>query len=374
MSTGDDALRLTYFSECAEAASKLWLIKGVLAANETSTLIGPPGGGKSALGTDIAVHYAQLKDWRGHRIKEPGGVVYFAFERADLVRRRLHAYRLRDHLPPDLPIAVVGQIINLMDPRCVDLILPALKEAEQKFGQKVRISIFDTYNKGIAIGGGDEDKAKDQNRALGHLRRLQETYPGLHVMAIGHTGKDEGRGARGSNALPGDADVQNQISAAGDIKIVTTTKANDAPEGELLRFKLEPYVFGVDEDGDPISAHIVDGAIVPPEGGQARSAGNWPRGLKLVHEAVKEALISHGRAHSVAGNGPTVTAATVQQVRAIHQTKYVSTGEGDRSAAERKSWQRNFKDAQSRQLVCGEPINGQELIWLRDTRDIRDPL
>src|ERR1035437_2247440 len=106
----NEPLKLTYFSECDQAGKKQWLIKGVLAANENSTLIGPPGGGKSALGTDIAVHYAQVKDWRGHRIKEPGGVVYFAFERADLVKRRLHAYRLRDNLPTDLPIAVVGQI------------------------------------------------------------------------------------------------------------------------------------------------------------------------------------------------------------------------------------------------------------------------
>jgi len=367
-------LKLAYFGECAEAASKLWLIKGVLAANETSTLIGPPGGGKSALGTDIAVHYAQVKDWRGHRIKEPGGVVYFAFERADLVKRRLHAYRLRDNLPPDLPIAVVGQIINLMDPHCVDLILPALKEAEQKFGQAVRISVFDTYNKGIAIGGGDEDKAKDQNRALGHLRRLQEKYPGLHVMAIGHTGKDEGRGARGSNALPGDADVQNQISTAGDIKIVTTTKANDAPEGELLRFKLEPYVFGADEDGDPVSAHIVAAETIPAGGGVARSGERWPRGLKLVHEAITEALINHGKNHNVAGNGPGVMAVTVQDARATHKGKYVSTGEGDRTEAERKSWQRSFKEAQNRQLVCGEVIDGRELIWLRDNRDNGTPL
>ena len=221
------SLKLTFYRDFGKAANKQALIKGVLAANETSTWIGPPGVGKSAIVAEIAVHYLYSQQWRGYRIKERGGVCYFAFERADLAKRRIEAHRLRDNLPPDLPIAVSGEIIDLLDPRCVDVILATLKEAEKDFGVRVRIAIFDTYNKGIAYGGGDEDKARDQNRALGHLRRLKELYPGLHVMVVGHTGKDEGRGARGSNALPGDADIQNQMSADGDVTIVTTTKAND---------------------------------------------------------------------------------------------------------------------------------------------------
>jgi hypothetical protein len=333
-------LKLTYFRECDQAGKKQWLIKGVLAANETSTLIGPPGAGKSALATDIAIHYTQGKDWRGHRIKELGGVCYFAFERADLVKRRLYGYRLRDNLPPDLPIAVSGQIINLMDPSCVDLLLPALKAAEQDFGCAVRVAVFDTYNKGIAFGGGDEDKAKDQNRALGHLRRLQEIYSGLHVMAVGHTGKDEGRGARGSNALPGDADMQNQISTVGEVKIVTTMKANDAPIGELLRFKLEPYVFGNDEDGDPISAHIVASEIIAAQLTPLKKATAAPREGRAVR-ALRDAIIEvlDGRAETIQiANGQKVKAAAVENVQAEFTKRYVvSEDAADPDARRRKN-------------------------------------
>jgi hypothetical protein len=239
---------------------------------------------------------------------------------------RAYGYRLRDNLPPELPIAVVGQIINLMDPSCVDLLLPALKAAEQDFGCAVRVAVFDTYNKGIAFGGGDEDKAKDQNRALGHLRRLQEIYSGLHVMAVGHTGKDEGRGARGSNALPGDADMQNQISAAGDvIKIVTTMKANDAPIGELLRFKLEPYVFGNDEDGDPISAHIVASEIIAAQPTPLKKGTAAPREGRAVR-ALRDAIIEvlDGRAETIQiANGHKVKAAAVENVQAEFTKRYV---------------------------------------------------
>src|SRR6516164_11715723 len=69
-------------------SSKPWIIKNVMARNETSSWISPPGKGKSALLTDIAVHVAAGEDWRGHRVKQRAGVVYFALERAALTNRR----------------------------------------------------------------------------------------------------------------------------------------------------------------------------------------------------------------------------------------------------------------------------------------------
>src|SRR5262245_42845907 len=82
-------LALSYFDECNQPGAKQWLIKGVAARSETSSWIGPPGSGKSALITDVAVHQASGTDWRGYRTKECTGWLIFAFERADLVKRRL---------------------------------------------------------------------------------------------------------------------------------------------------------------------------------------------------------------------------------------------------------------------------------------------
>src|SRR5262249_17490766 len=85
-------LPLTFFADLTESPlRKPWLIKDVLARDETSSWIGPPGSGKSALADDIAVHAAGGKDWRGHRTKTRSGVLIFALERADLHRRRLTA-------------------------------------------------------------------------------------------------------------------------------------------------------------------------------------------------------------------------------------------------------------------------------------------
>jgi len=53
--------------------------------------------------------------------------------------------------------------------------------------------VIDTYAKGIAANGGDEDKARDQNRAAANLRRVQSLVD-IHIALVGHTGKDESRG------------------------------------------------------------------------------------------------------------------------------------------------------------------------------------
>lgn len=283
-----NALALTFFEELTEAPPKPWLIKNVIARGETSSWIAPPGKGKSALLTDIAVHTAGNKDWRGHRTKGRSAVVYFALERADLVRRRLIAHRRRDNLP-DLPIAVAGQVVDLMGRSCVDIILATIWKAEQRFACEVGLAIFDTYSKGIAAGGGDEDKAKDQNIVLANLRRvLDRAY--IHIAGIGHTGKDESKGERGSNARLADVDVLVQIT--GDaVKTVTVKKGNDQPDGVLTGFRMEPFELGVDEDHDPFRTFILSDQILA--GGQANRELSDRQ--KLALEALAEVTLSHGR-------------------------------------------------------------------------------
>jgi hypothetical protein len=249
-------LKLTYFDDCGKTALRRWIQKGIIARNETSAWIAPPGAGKSALLTEISVHCAAQIDWRGHRAKEACGVVVFALERADLFKRRLDAYRQRDGLH-GLPIAVADVVIDLLNPNCVETIVATVLDAERNFGRGVGFIVFDTYAKGIAANGGDEDKAKDQNRAAANLRSVHSRLENnVHIALVGHTGKDESRGARGSNAHVGDVDVMVQIN--GDaVKVAQVIKGNDQPERVVAEFKMEVYETGRDEDGEPVTTSIV---------------------------------------------------------------------------------------------------------------------
>lgn len=238
-------------------ASKPWLIKRVIAREEVSSWIGPPGVTKSILLGDLGVHKASGADWRGYRNKGRHGVVYFALERGKLVERRLYAYRERGDLSISDPIAVVSRVIDLLDGACVQTILDTIKSVEDHFGIEVALLIFDTFNKGIAIGGGDEDKAKDQNRVAANMRRVIEDAK-VHIAGVGHTGKDESRGERGSNARKGDVDLEGTVTVNGEIRTVSITKANDQPLGPLTSYTTEKVTLGFDEDGDGIYTYIVD--------------------------------------------------------------------------------------------------------------------
>lgn len=277
------ALPLTFFDECRDRAPKHWIFKGVFAKGENSSIFGAPGTLKSAFLNDAAVYAAAGKDWRGFKSKEKCGVVYFAFERADQVRRRLVAYATRDGFK-DLPIAVAGNIVDMLNPGCVDIVVATIRSAEARFGIPVGFIVFDTWSKGIAAGGGDEDKARDQNIIAANLRRIHEQVS-VHIAGVGHSGKDEARGERGSNARQGDVDLQIQIS--GDvIKTATVIKANDQPEGALTSYAGEVVALGVDEDGDPITAFILSTRALPAVPKSAKRNPRHDQAMGALHAAV----------------------------------------------------------------------------------------
>ena len=282
---------LNYYADFATTIKLDWVIKGVLAKGHNSYLFGPPGGGKSAMYGSAAMYVgAARENWHGFKIKKQYAGVYFAMERADLVKKRIWAECQREQIDT-VPIAVCAGLINLMDPKCVDEIAGTLLAAEDQFGIEVGFAILDTFNKAVAAGGGDENTARDQNRAWGHLRLVHEAmarWHTIHIGAIGHTGKDESRGARGSNAADGDNDVSLQIRDEGAIKDVTIYKANELPEGPLMRFKMEPYSTGLsDEDGDPVEVWIAgpDKLAGAPRQRQNKLTKNQQTLFAILHDA-----------------------------------------------------------------------------------------
>jgi hypothetical protein len=259
------ARNLTSYQDFDKSVALDFIIKNLFAKGHTSHLFGPPGSGKSALLGSAAVCLGSQPSWYGFKIKQQLATVFFPFERSELIKKRIWAQCQRDGID-NVPIVVADPLDNLMNDACVDQIVGTILAAEDKLGLEVGLAGFDTVNKGIARGGDDEDKAKDQNRAWGNLRRVHEgmaRFHGVHLAGIGHTGKDESRGARGSNAGKGDNDVELQVRDDGSIKSVEISKANELPEGPLMRFRMEPYDTGhKDEDGDPIEVWIPAAEII----------------------------------------------------------------------------------------------------------------
>jgi hypothetical protein len=290
------ALPLKFFDECSDEPAKPWAIKGVIALDEDSSWFGPAGSLKSTLMVDLAVHLAAGRDWRGFKAKMSAGIVYFAFERAALTRRRLAAYRIRDQFQ-NLPIAVAGDIVDLIDGGCVEIISATVKAAEERFDVAVGLIIIDTYAKGVAAGGADEDKAQHVNLVAANLKRVHEQvgHP-IHIAMIGHTGH-EGTRERGSSAKLGHVDVAVRISGEGKVKTVTVTKGNDQPEDTLTAFEGEEITVGTDADGDRITAFVVSSRAVQaaPE-----AATRLSDAQVLALDALRKAIKEHGKKGAVA--------------------------------------------------------------------------
>jgi AAA domain len=313
--TPSTGIKLDYYESFDTAVSKNWIVKGVIAKGETSSWIGPPGAAKSALLIDLIIGATSSADWRGYRSKEPVGVVYFALERGQLVKRRLMAHAMRSKQPPKLPIAVAGQIIDLLNPNCVTSIVDAIRAAEAHYSCTVGVIVVDTYGKGIAAGGGDENSAKDQNRTLANLRRIQE-LTGVHIALVGHTGKDESKGARGSNAHLGDVDLMIQISVdEAGVRTAIITKCNDGAEGVLTRFKLEVVTLGIDDDGDEINTAVVADDRLDTEKEMNRAKLN--KSQRKAMEMLERAIIDFGKPGPISSEYPTkIKVVSVEQWRA----------------------------------------------------------
>jgi hypothetical protein len=301
--TGKTApISLEHYENFGTTIIKDWIIKNVIAAGETSSWIGPPGAGKSALVTDLAIHIASGKDWRGYRSKEQCGVVYFALERGELVKRRLIAHAGRTMgFPTKLPFSIARQVINLLKPTCVAEIVATIKSASEHHGRNIGVIIIDTYAKGIAAGGGDENSAKDQNMTLANLRRVQDET-GVHVAIVGHTGKDETRGARGSNAFVGDVDMMVQFSGENNTRIAEIVINKDGADGVLTRYKLEVAVLGKDEDGDDITTAIVSTDKLDSDKDISRA--ELSKSQRKAMELLERAIIDEGRDAPVSSEYP----------------------------------------------------------------------
>jgi len=125
-----------------------------------------------------------------------------------------------------------------------------------------------------------------------NLQRVKNAT-GVHLAIIGHTGKDESRGARGSNAHMGDVDMMVQISVADDVRTATITKVNDGVEGVLTRFKVEPVTLGQDEDGDDITTAIVSDDRLDTKKEMSRAKLN--KSQRRAMELLDRCLIEQGK-------------------------------------------------------------------------------
>jgi len=76
-------------------------------------------------------------------------------------------------------------------------------------------------------------------------------------MLVHHSGKDQGRGARGHSSLRAAVDTEIELTVDGLVRAAKATKQRDLEGGKVIAFTLEAIQLAEDMDGDPITSCIV---------------------------------------------------------------------------------------------------------------------
>lgn len=185
-----------------------YVIEGLIEHGGLSSIIGPPGVGKSSVALDMACHIAVGRPWHGRKTLKTR-VLYLPGEGLSGANQRIKAWTY-EHDIPDEVLADGLRVGNSI------LQLRASTEAWGKLAeyiirQRIGLIIFDTFAR-MSLGI-EENSASEVGEAIvrfDQMRRL--TNAG--VLVVHHTSKNNPAAGRGSSALNGAMDSELLVSEA----------------------------------------------------------------------------------------------------------------------------------------------------------------
>lgn len=242
-------LRFLAPSDCASSPARGYVIKGLLAPGDLACIFGAPGAGKSLIAPHLGYH-AALGCTAFRMRTKPGRVFYIAAEDPHGMRGRVTALRLRHGDAPDF-ILVEG-VSDLLTSGSPDL--TALRAAVAE--QRPSLVFLDTL--AMSFPGLEENTAEDMGRVVSIARSLSEH--GAAVILIHHDTKAQGPTPRGHSLLNGALDVALQLfprDEAGIVRAKLTKNRNGTCDRDIA-FHISTEILGEDEDGDAITAALVD--------------------------------------------------------------------------------------------------------------------
>ena len=276
---------LTPATDTQHIEHRPYLVKSWLDLDATSLVYGQSNTGKSFLTLDIAFHVAAGWYWNSCRVTQ-SNVIYVAAEGGTGFSTRISAIATGNpdlfetgkehfhHLPLQL---------DLHGEEDVEALLTAIAE------RPVDLLIIDTL--AMSFGAGNENDGKDVTQFLSHIAEIRQKLS-CHVMLVHHSGKDQGKGARGHSSLRAAVDTEIELTVEGLIRLATTRKQRDLEGGKVAAFTLNVVNIGEDNDGDPITS-----CTVQPQNADdlRRSKKRLLKGIQLVvHQALHDALKNEG--------------------------------------------------------------------------------
>ncbi len=236
-------------ADCANSPARGYVIKGLLAPKDLACIFGAPGAGKSLIAPYLGYQATLGRLAFGMRTK-PGRVFYVAAEDPHGMRGRVTGLRMRHGDAPDF-ILVEG-VSDLLATGSPDLAALRLAVADQR----PSLVFLDTL--AMSFPGLEENTAEDMGRVVSIARSL--AAHGAAVILIHHDTKAQGPTPRGHSLLNGALDVALQLFSrdeAGVVRAKLTKNRNGTCDRDIA-FRISTETLGEDEDGDAITAALVD--------------------------------------------------------------------------------------------------------------------
>jgi hypothetical protein len=218
-------------SEMADLPPPEWLIDGLVPQDGLVVLYGEPAAGKSFVALDWGLSVATGAPWLVHDVKQ-GEVVYIYAEGVRGLKRRAEAW-FQEHGKTEAPLFRAVSV-GVEMPNAAER--GEFLKAVRSVSKQPRLIIIDTLARNF--GPGNESLAQDMNAFVAGCDHLKAEFPGVTVLVVHHSGKDQTKGARGSLALQGATDAVFAVTRADDTLRLKNEKQKDGEEAVPISLEL----------------------------------------------------------------------------------------------------------------------------------------
>lgn len=199
-----ERLRVLSRSQLSSLPDPLWIVQNALERSSLSLLVGRYGSYKSFCALDIALSIATGESWAGLGSRQ-APVLYLAGEGAAGLKSRIDAWEaMRQVQVDDAYFSLVPEMPLFDSPEDFHWL------NDQIAGIKPGLVIVDTVAR--ASVGLDENSTRDMGIFIKYCDTLVQQHQ-THVLLVHHTGKEDGKGSRGSIVLPSSVHTELHIEA-----------------------------------------------------------------------------------------------------------------------------------------------------------------